>query len=149
MSAAATEKPMAEYFGQCPCGHVELRLFSQLAPKEFRPRSDARTCSFCRAHDGVWISDPKGLIVLHHQNRTSVKRFASAQVQFHFCEDCKTLVYASLEDADEQKLVAVARLAIFDAIARSGLPVAELNIEDETVETARRRRLLTWTPLQR
>lgn len=140
---------MAEYPGQCPCGHVELNLFSQLAPEDFRPRSDARTCSFCRAHDGVWISDPKGLIVAHRENRTNVKRFASGQVQFHFCRDCEILVYASLEDADEQKSVAVARLAIFDAIARLRLPIAEMNLEDETVEAARRRRLLTWTPLQR
>jgi hypothetical protein len=138
---------MSEYLGMCSCGQVELILRSELAAGDFRPRSDSKTCEFCRTHDGVWISDPKGSIAFRAHDRTSVKAFASGQVQFHFCADCGALAYALFDDPIQRMRVAVARMALFDAIARKKLPVAEFRFEYETLEAARRRRLLSWTPV--
>jgi hypothetical protein len=138
---------MVEYLGTCPCGQVQLTLFSEIAAEDFKPRSDAEFCEFCRAHDGVWISDPKGSISLRALDLTRVERFASGQVQFHICAVCGTLVYALFEDAALRKRVAVARIALFDAISRRTLPVAEFNFEGETLEAAANRRLKFWTPV--
>ncbi|CCJ08176.1 Hypothetical protein BN69_2725 [Methylocystis sp. SC2] len=139
---------MTEYRGNCPCGQVEVILCSELAPGDFRPRSDATTCRFCRAHDGVWISDPNGSIAFRADDRTSVTTFASGRVQFHFCAECGALAYALFDDPIQRVRVAVARIALFDAIVRQELPVAESRFECETLEAARRRRLLTWTPIR-
>lgn len=139
---------MEEYLGKCPCGQVQLTLFIEIAAKDFTPRSDAKFCEFCRAHDGVWISDRKRSISLRAGDRTCVERFASGQVQFHFCAVCETLVYALFEDAVLKKRVAVARIALFDAIPCRHLPVAEFNLERETPNAARSRRLMNWTPIR-
>jgi hypothetical protein len=140
---------VVEYLGKCLCGQVKLTLFSKIAAEDFRPRSDAQFCEFCRAHDGVWISDPKGSISLRARDLTRVERFASGQVQFHFCAVCGTLEYALFEDAAApRKRVAVARLALFDAIPRRNLPVDEFNFESETLEAAGIRRLKYWTPIR-
>ncbi|HEY8125494.1 MAG TPA: hypothetical protein VIF88_08765 [Methylocystis sp.] len=139
---------MTEYLGKCPCGQVELILCSELAAGNFRPRSDARTCEFCRAHDGVWISDPKGSIGFRARDRTRVTTFASGRVQFHFCADCGVLAYALFDDPIQRVRVAVARLALFDALAQQKLPMTEFCFDGETLEAARRRRLLSWTPIR-
>ena len=139
---------MTEYRGKCPCGQVEAILCSELAPKDFRPRSDAPTCEFCLAHDGVWILDPKGSIAFRADDRTSVTTFASGRVQFHFCAECGALAYALFDDPIQRVRVAVARIALFDALARQKLPVAESRFECETLEAARQRRLLSWTPIR-
>jgi len=134
---------MHEYVGQCPCGRVELWLFGQLAPAQFQPRSDKPTCRLCSEHDGVWISDPRGELRLPAADATTVRTFASEQVQFHFCSGCRTLAYASFVD------VAVVRLALFESIRSSARPVVITNFETETVAAGRQRRLEKWTPVQR
>src|SRR6187399_2794150 len=70
---------MPEYVGTCACGRVEVRLRSELAPGEFQPRSDAATCAFCREYDGVWISDPRGTLMVPATDETIARTFASAK----------------------------------------------------------------------
>jgi hypothetical protein len=91
----------------------------------------------------VWISDPRGTLRLPAAEATTVRTFASEQVQFHFCSACSTLVYASFED------VAVVRLVLFESIRSAGLPTVIATFEAETVAEGRRRRLERWTPIQR
>jgi hypothetical protein len=137
---------MHEYVGTCPCGRVEVRLLSELMPAEFQPRSDAQTCGFCRAHDGVWISDARGTLGLRAADETSVRTFASERVQFHFCSACDTLVYASFEDG--LRTVAVVRVALFETIRNAALPTLATTFEGESSEAGRQRRLEKWTPVQ-
>jgi hypothetical protein len=139
--------PMHEYIGKCGCGRIEFRLFSELTPGQFQPRSDAQTCRFCSEHDGVWISDPGGTLRLPATDETSVRTFASEQVQFHFCSGCNTLVYAVFEDAS--RAVAVVRVAVFESIRSAALPKVSTNFETESVAAGRQRRLQKWTPVQR
>ena len=133
---------MHEYVGQCPCSRLQFRLVSELAPRQFQPRSDKPTCRFCSQHDGVWISDRGSTLQLPVADTTTVRAFASEQVQFHFCSACSTLAYARLVD------VAVVRLALFEAIRSAALPTVITTFETETVEAGRRRRLEKWTPVQ-
>jgi hypothetical protein len=133
---------MHEYVGQCPCRRLQFRLASELVPRQFQPRSDKPTCLFCSQHDGVWISDPGGTLQLPAEGATTVRTFASEQVQFHFCSACGTLAYARFED------VAVVRLALFESIRSKALPTVVTNFETETAAAGRRRRLEKWTPVQ-
>lgn len=138
---------MHEYIGRCQCGGLELRLVSELAAGQFQPRSDEPTCRFCSEHGGVWISDPRGALRLFAADATTVRTFASEQVQFHFCSVCSTLAYACFEDGS--RAVAVVRLAPFESIRSAALPTVITNFETETVAAGRRRRLENWTPVQR
>ena len=138
---------MREYVGKCLCGRIEVRLFSELIPGQFQPRSDAQTCRFCSEHDGVWISDPRGTLRLRAVDETSVRTFASEQVRFHFCSACNTLMYASFEDA--ARTVAVVRVALYESIRGAALPTLITNFETEGLATGRQRRLEKWTPVQR
>jgi hypothetical protein len=136
---------MHDYLGRCPCGHIAVRLQSTLSPGQFQPRSDAPTCHFCSEHDGVWISDPSGTLQVTAAHATTVRTFASGQVQFHFCSACGTLVYATFQH--DSQTVAVARVALFEAIRSAALPTVTTNFEGETVEAGRGRRLAKWTPV--
>jgi hypothetical protein len=134
-----------EYVGTCACGRTEVRLTSELAATEFQPRSDRATCQFCSEYDGVWISDPKGTLGLPPTDATTVRRFASEQVQFHFCSECNTLLYASFEDGG--RIVAVVRVALFEHIRQAALPTLVTNFETESLADGRQRRLAKWTPV--
>jgi len=138
---------MHEYIGACACGRLEVRLRTALTASQLQPRSDAPTCGFCRAHDGVWISDPAGTLQLRTDDPTRVTSFASNQVQFHFCPACDTLAYATFADVD--RAVAVVRVALFDALRTAVPPPITTNFDGETVEAARLRRLRNWTPVER
>jgi hypothetical protein len=139
---------MREYIGWCPCGRIEVRLCSELTTGQFEPRSDAQTCRFCSEHDGVWISDPRGTLRLPAAaGATRVRRFASEQVQFHFCAACDTLVYASVEDPS--RTVAVVRVALFESIRIGALPTLSTDFGEESVAAGRQRRLEKWTPVHR
>jgi hypothetical protein len=136
---------MHDHVGHCACGRIEVHLRSALAPEQFQPRTDAPSCAFCRAHDGVWISDPRGTLELRAADLTTIQTFASGQVQFHFCAACDTLVYARFDDAD--RAVAVVRVALFDAIRNAAPAPVLTNFEDETPSVGRQRRLEKWTPV--
>lgn len=118
-----------------------MELTTARAAESFQPRTDAASCSFCAAHDGVWISDPEGLLRVEGDTRT--RRFATEQVEFHFCSGCNELVYALFEDR------AVVRVALFPTIRDAALPVAEAHIDGETREAGRARRLAKWTRVER
>lgn len=132
---------MPEYTGKCSCGRIEIHLHSELSPEQFQPRSDAASCRFCSQHDGVWISDPNSELRVSSPARTRTERFASEQVEFHFCAECNELVYARFED------VAVVRVALFAAIRDAAPPPATTSFDGETRERGRARRLANWTRL--
>jgi len=132
------------YIGHCSCGATRVTLHSELAPEEFQPRSDAQTCGFCQRHGGIWISDPRGSLVIAASNATRTEQFATAQVQFHFCATCNELAYAIYVDGADGK-VAVVRRDLFAQIGSSARPVVNTNFEGEADVDARQRRLRNWT----
>jgi hypothetical protein len=140
---------MPEYVGKCSCGRVDVRFQSSVVPEQFQPRSDAATCSFCREHDGVWISDPKGALDLRTDDGTSVSRFGSRQVDFHLCTGCGELAYALVPDPSRAAAVGVVRLGLFESIRVAAQPTLTTSGEGETLDAARERRLARWTPVHR
>ena len=137
-----------DYLGSCRCGATQVTLCSRLAPEEFRPRSDAQTCDFCREHDGTWISDPRGRLLLGASNDTTVTRFASGEVAFHFCAKCRDLTYAIFRELTNERQLAVARRDLFPQIAAAAHTVVSANFEGASLTDARKRRSETWTPCE-
>ena len=141
--------PMNDYSGMCACGGVAVRLVTELLPGEFQPRSDGPTCRFCTEHDGVWISDPGGSLVIPLEASTTVRTFGSGLVRFHFCPACGELAYALFGGGPDGVTVGVVRVALFESIRSAARPALVTNFEGETVERARERRLAKWTPVRR
>jgi hypothetical protein len=135
-----------EYQGSCRCGKTKVILASNLEPEDFEPRSDAESCHFCRAYDGVWISDPHGVLQINENNTTAVRTFASRQVKFHFCGACGELAYAIYLTASAKE-VAVARAALFDVIVAAARTIRITNFEGEPPSAAGERRTNNWTPV--
>ena len=138
---------MRKYIGRCRCRGTELHLRSRLLPEQFQPRSDAETCNFCKQYDGTWISDPEGTLVSQSHSATQVKKFASEQVQFHFCAACGELIFARAV-ALTGRWVAVARVALFEDIRHRARPVLPTVFDGESEEAAGSRRSKNWTPLE-
>jgi hypothetical protein len=137
------------HVGRCACGSLVVRLESGVAKEQFQPRSDAPTCAFCREHDGVWISDPDGTLELRATDRTSVRRFGSGQVEFHFCAECNALAYAVFADGSPDHAVAVVRVGLFESIRAVARPTLITSFGGEPLPVARQRRLDKWTPVRR
>lgn len=136
------------YAGSCGCGATKVTLSSCLAPEEFQPRSDAQSCEFCRRHQGIWISDPRGSLRIEASNRTTVTRFASGEVAFHFCARCAELCYALCLALGGERTVAVVRRDLFQAIAGLAKPVVSTNFEGASLDESRKRRSENWTPCE-
>lgn len=107
---------MVHHAGACGCGRVEVHFVTALAPEQLQPRTDAATCRFCAAHDGVWISDPQGALRVRAADVTRVRTFAAGEVRFHFCEECDELVYATFSAGGRE--VGVVRLGVLPTIRR-------------------------------
>jgi hypothetical protein len=136
------------YPGSCGCGATRVTLRSHLAPAEFQPRSDAESCEFCRRHQGIWISDPRGTLQIAADNQTTVSRFASGEVAFHFCAECGDLTYALCFALGGERQIAVVRRDLFAVIAACATPVTSTNFEGASLEDARKRRSQNWTPCE-
>jgi hypothetical protein len=137
---------MPDYLGSCRCGATTTRLRSGLPPEHIHPRSDAITCNFCRQHDGVWISDPQGVLMIDRGNKTTVSQFASEQVRFHFCAECREMIYAIFADPNGVE-VAVVRIGLFKDIVSIARSVTKTTFEAESIDSANARRLRNWTPV--
>jgi hypothetical protein len=140
---------MREHTGRCPCGRIEVVLATDVAADRLQPRSDAATCAFCREHDGVWVSDPAGSLVVRADDGTDARRFASRQVAFHFCPDCAALVYALFRDPLSPAVVGVVRLGLFPALRAVAPPPVVTSFDGEPADHGLRRRLQRWTPVRR
>jgi hypothetical protein len=119
---------------------------TSIAPDRIQPRSDAATCGFCREHDGVWVSDPVGMLRVATDDGTRVQRFASEAVAFHFCPACGVLVYALFRD-EASPPVGIARVGLFESLRAVAPPPIVTCFEGELPETGRRRRIERWTPV--
>jgi hypothetical protein len=99
------------------------------------------------------------ILIFYHSGPTpSASRLSSIATQTEnlrfklrpvpFLRNCEALAYALFDDSSQRAKVAVARMALFDALARQKLPVTEFRFDGEIPEAARRRRLLRWTPVR-
>jgi len=86
-------------------------------------------------------------LLLDANNETTVTRFASGEVAFHFCAKCRELTYAICGELTGERR-AVARRALFPQIAAAEQAVVSTNFEGASLMDARKRRSETWTPCE-
>jgi hypothetical protein len=90
--------------GQCPCGQVTFTLSLPNTLDQYSPR--ACDCDFCTARHIVYLSDPMGELTIESQTPLALLRQGSNQAGFITCNQCNTVIAASLQ-CDNQLLGAL------------------------------------------
>ena len=85
------------YAGRCHCGAIGYDYTTVLAPAQWSVR--ACQCAFCRAHDALSTSDPKGDIRFTAADESQLQRyrFALRTADFLLCRNCGVYIGAVIE----------------------------------------------------
>ena len=84
------------YSGQCPCKSTTVEVQLPRALQTYSPRSC--TCEFCQAHDGTYLSDPEGSMVIHSVRSLKTRYQGDEIAQMIHCADCDALISAAIEN---------------------------------------------------
>lgn len=125
--------------GRCRCGAVEV-AFETDAPIE-RWSTRACSCSFCRQHDSVAVTDPRGRLTIRGgEGALSRHRFGLKTADFVLCSRCGVFVAAVMDDA-----YATLNALVLDDAARLPAPTS-VSYDGETSDDRIARRRARWTP---
>jgi len=133
------------YRGHCHCGALEFEYQTALDPAVWSVR--ACQCSYCRAHGGVYTSDPAGLLRFTHRDPAQLSRyrFGHQTAEFIFCAHCGGYLGA-VTQTDHRRL-AVINIHAMDP-QPGGLPEPQpISYDGETSDTRDFRRAVRWTPV--
>ncbi len=133
--------------GGCHCGNLTFEMQSARPPEELPLRTCG--CSFCRAHGGVYTSDPEGFVrfAVRDPARLSRYRFGHGTADFLICRDCGVFLGAVMSEGERS--CAVVNVRACEAPDRfTGAVPTSMNYggEDEAERLARRR--ARWTPAE-
>lgn len=136
---------MTEYTGGCHCGAIGFRLRTALPPAEWSIR--ACQCEFCRAHDALSMSDPKGELEFFAAREASLQRyrFALKTADFLLCRECGVYVGAMIEH-DAGQFGIINTHALRPRRADLGT-VAPIRYDTEDTRSRVDRRIERWTPV--
>jgi hypothetical protein len=135
---------MAEFSGGCHCGNLRLELSLTQAPEAMQVRADQ--CSFCRAHGGQTVSDPKGYVRVSAARPAEVSRyrFGLKTADFIVCKTCGVYVGAVCETPTGLRAVINAN-ALKDR-ARFSSMAEPVSYDGENEHERIARREARWTP---
>jgi hypothetical protein len=131
--------------GSCHCLNLALQLETDKAPDELAVRTD--TCSFCKKHLALYVSDPAGALHVTIREASLVERyrFGTKTADFLLCRTCGVFVAGYVPEA----ALAVVNVNVLEArdsfLAR---PVAVANLDGESVDERVARRRAKWTPVE-
>ena len=85
------------YAGGCHCGAIGFRFRTAVDPSAWSIR--ACQCRFCRQHDALSTSDPKGSVEYLSARPESLQRyrFALRTADFLLCRECGVYIGAVIE----------------------------------------------------
>ncbi len=84
--------------GGCHCGNLTFEMRSARPPEELPLRTCG--CGFCRAHGGLYTSDPEGFVrfAVRDPARLSRYRFGHGTADFLICRDCGVFLGAVMSE---------------------------------------------------
>lgn len=139
-------------YGGCHCGNLTFEMHSARPPEELPLRTCG--CSFCRAHGGLYTSDPEGFVrfAVGDPARLSRYRFGHRTADFLICRDCGVFLGAVMSEGERACAVVNVRACeapdrFTGATGATGAPTTmDYGGEDEAERLARRR--ARWTPAE-
>jgi len=136
---------MKTWHGGCHCGALGFEYHTALEPAAWSVR--ACQCSYCRAHDGVYTSDPAGSVQFEHHEPQLLSRyrFGHKTADFIFCSRCGS--YLGAMTTVDGRMLAVINIHALDP-RPSGLPAVQaMSYDGESSGARDSRRAVRWTPV--
>ena len=136
---------MTDYEGGCHCGAIGFRYSTIRPPDAWSVR--ACQCSFCRKHDALSTSDPKGRLQFRYSEQDALQRyrFALGTADFLLCRRCGVYVGAVI-DVDGRQYGIINTHALEDA-PQDMAKVDPISYDAENANNRVRRREERWTPV--
>lgn len=128
--------------GACHCGALAVELDTARAPSELPVRLCG--CSFCRAHQPRYTSDPAGHLTIRVPADVTRYRFGLRLADFLICRTCGVFVAAYEPGPPERAVLNLHVLARADDFTAAPTRFDAYDREDVATRTARRAR--SWTP---
>jgi hypothetical protein len=135
----------SEWTGACHCGAIGFHYHTQIEPASWSVR--ACQCSFCRKHQALTTSDPKGHVRLVENGPSAPNRYRFGQqsADFLVCRHCGVYIAAVMESTRGR--FAIINIRALQTIP-PGLKVPEpMNYETEDMAQRAARRERVWTPV--
>jgi len=137
---------MRTWHGGCHCGALGFEFRTALHPSDWSVR--ACQCTYCRAHGGVYTSDPAGELQFTHRDPEQVSRyrFGHKTADFIFCGRCGGYLGAMTDIAG--RTLMVINIHSLDP-QPGGMPAAQpMSYEGESSNSRDSRRTVRWTPVK-
>jgi hypothetical protein len=131
--------------GACACGNLTVRITLTKAASNYETRQCL--CSFCKARDGLYMSDPLGKFEITVQDEAQLKRhrFATSTADFMICRSCDGYIGAVGEtDTGLRGVVNIKCLENPGAFSSKATPH---DFDGEVTEDRLARRGRNWTPV--
>lgn len=129
--------------GSCHCKNIELGFRTSKNVADFSPRTCS--CTFCKRHGGLYISDPSGALDIQIKNNEDVNyyQFGHKTADFLICKICGVFVCATC-DIENMKYAVINIKTMLDY----AFPEAGASNDYDTENTGSRleRRAKNWTP---
>jgi len=137
-------RAMQAYHGGCHCGALRITFETAREPAELQRR--ACQCSFCRAHNGVTVSDPDGAIRVDAKADKLVRyQFGLKVSDFLICGNCGVYVGAIYFEGDEAW--GVVNVNALDERNSFSAAIDAISYDGETPGSRGDRRKTKWTPV--
>lgn len=133
------------YAGGCHCRTIGFRYTTAISPDSWSIR--ACQCRFCRMHDALSTSDPRGALLFSASDSESLQRyrFALKTADFLVCRRCGIYVGAVIDSVR-------GRFGIINTHALDTMPadianVGAISYDSEDTKGRINRREERWTPV--
>ncbi len=143
---AATLGSYSEWTGVCHCGSIGFSYHTQIAPAAWGVR--ACQCSFCRKHQALTTSDPRGCVRIIENSPSALNRYRFGQhsADFLVCRYCGVYIAAVMESPRGRfAVINILALQIIPPDLKTTEPM-NYTAEDMAQRTTRRERV--WTPVE-
>lgn len=136
-----------EYTGSCHCGAIGFNYRTDVRPGRWSIR--ACQCSFCRAHDAMSTSDPKGELQFTASKPEMLQkyRFGLGTADFLLCRNCGIYIGAAIE-SDNGLFGIINTHALKEKPAKVSRPLP-ISYDSENTEGRVSRRGERWTPISK
>ncbi len=133
------------YNGSCHCGAIGFRYLTDVSPDDWSVR--ACQCGFCRAHDALSTSDPRGELHFTAAVPECLERyrFALQTADFLICGRCGVYVGAVL--SSDKGYFGIINTHALNPVPKNVAEITPAHYDDEDQTGRIRRREERWTPV--
>ena len=135
---------MRNILGKCHCGNIEYEFLWPESGNDIPVR--ACSCTFCRKHNGVYTSHPKGQLKVwvSDQSRVNKYAFGTKTAEFYICASCGVVPFVTSKI--QGKTYALVNVNTFEDVNPEALVSSVTDVDGESIDERLQRRARNWIP---